>query len=227
MKLFNKSAHARLRNTSATKDIHSIIRNIMCTSGSITLQETNWATEELALLAIVHVAHLVRDDFELSLASLGQRDHFGELLSDDGLLIQLLAEDDALVAPFYAFFGYGSHPADHRAGHGPSLVVEIGHDHDEAVVFFAKQVVCGHFDVIKLDVCSCGGGGVGRLDPLRGDVVLVSFLWNHDHGKALLCPAAGDEVVGEHAFAFVSTFGGGICRRGLPLVIHFLVPLMI
>ena len=44
-----------------------------------------------------------------------------------GLLDEFLAEDDALVAPFEAFFDDGAHLADHAAGHHEALVVEVGH----------------------------------------------------------------------------------------------------
>ena len=76
-------------------------------------------------------------------------------------------------------------------------MVEIGHDDNEAVVFFAEEVVDRDFDVVKLNICCCGGGGVGCLDAFR--FYIVGF-GDHDYGEAFRCLATGHEVICEHAY---------------------------
>lgn len=118
------------------------------------------------------------------------------LLADGGLFDQLLAEDNALVTPFQALLDHGHRHAHHTAHHHETFMIEVAHDHNEALVLFTKQVVDRHLDVVELDE-SCGGSGrVRRLDLLRLDAFATR---NQKNGEALFCAAAGHEVIGEHA----------------------------
>lgn len=76
-----------------------------CSLGEVCLECSNRSCEEIGLLVVVEGAHLVRDVFEPSLASLDAREHVCELLPDDRLVDERLAEHFALVSPFEAFFG--------------------------------------------------------------------------------------------------------------------------
>ena len=87
------------------------------------LQQGDGTGEELALLRVGHVVHLVGDLLEPGLGGFGQGDHFGEFGADDGLRDEGLAEDDALVGPFEAFFGHEADPADYAAAHHPAFLL--------------------------------------------------------------------------------------------------------
>jgi len=95
------------------------------------------------------VRHLVGDGFEPGLVCFDEGDHFCEpvggvsnfsvgccgtgvilLLSDSRLLNELLAENDALVAPLQTLFDDGSRLADDCTRHHEALVVEVRHWND-------------------------------------------------------------------------------------------------
>lgn len=118
------------------------------------------------------------------------------LLTDDGLLNELLAKDDALVAPLQALLDDGHGHAHDGSDHHEALVVEVAHDDDEALVLLAQQVADGDLDVRKLHKSSSGGGGVGGLDLLGLDTLTAG---DQEHGEALLGLATDDKVVSEHA----------------------------
>lgn len=93
------------------------------------------------------------------------------LLTDDWLIGEFLAEDQALIAPFDALFRGETHHSSDAAGHHPALVVEVAENNVDAFVFFAEEVLDGYFDVVKCDICSTGRGGVGGLDRGRLDAI--------------------------------------------------------
>lgn len=78
--------------------------------------------------------------------------------SNDRLLDQWLAKDDALVCPLKALFGYCPTPPYNSTAHYPPLVVEITHNDMEPFVLFTEQVADRYMDVFELNVC----GGCSR-----------------------------------------------------------------
>jgi hypothetical protein len=59
------------------------------------------------------------------------------LLSDHGLLGQLLSEYQTLIAPLHAFFRDKSTRTDHSTSHHPSLVIKIRQNNMNAFVLLA------------------------------------------------------------------------------------------
>lgn len=57
------------------------------------------------MLSVVHVAHLVRDVFEVGLETLDEGDHLRELGTNDGELDERLAERRTLVRPLKTLWG--------------------------------------------------------------------------------------------------------------------------
>lgn len=131
------------------------------------------------------------------------------LLPHNWLLDQLLPKDDALVAPFQTLLDNGGTHANDAAGHHEALVIEVAHDDNETLMLFTQEIVDRHLDILELHKRRCGSGGVGGLDLLRLDTLPAR---DQEHREAFLCPAAGNEVVREHAVrdpfpAGVSTWG--------------------
>lgn len=88
------------------------------------------------------------------------------LLPDYWLVNETFPEDRPLVCPFEAFFNHHTRHTDRSATHDPALVVEVGHDDGETLVFLPKEVVERDFDIVKSDECCASGGGVRRFDLL-------------------------------------------------------------
>lgn len=118
------------------------------------------------------------------------------LLTNDGLVNEALAKDDALVGPLEALLDDEARRGDGAAGHDPALVVEVAEDDVDALVLLAQQVLDGDFDVVKGDVGGAGGGGVGRLDGLGLD---AGAALDEQHAEGLAGADADDEVVAEDA----------------------------
>lgn len=196
MELLHHTSHTGLCDAAPTKDIDRIIGDIVRTPRGVALQQPDRPAEQFALLGVIHLAHLERDALQPILARLGQRDHLGQFLAHHGLADQRLPKHDALVRPLQAFLDDGAHPPDHAARHGPALVVEVAHNHDEPVMFLAQEVVHGNLDVVELDERRRRRGRVRRLDPL-GLYVVVSR--HEDDREALFRLAPGHEIVCEHA----------------------------
>lgn len=165
----------------------------------IRLEKSNGTTKVPRSLSIAHVAHLIRDGFQPGLRRLDKRDHLGQFLSDDGLVDKGFAEDDSLVRPLETLFNDGAAPAGDAAGHRPALVIEIAHDHDEALVFFAEQIFDGDLDVVELDKGRSCSGGVGGFDPLGLNVIVAG---DEDDGVSLVSPASCNEVIRPHAVGY-------------------------
>lgn len=90
---------------------------------AVELAKRDRATELLGLLRIRHLGHLVCDRFDPGLAGFDFGDHGCNLASDDWLLNERLAKDDALVAPFEAFLENGAGPAGDHSAHHEAFVV--------------------------------------------------------------------------------------------------------
>jgi hypothetical protein len=118
----DNTTHTTPGDTTTSEDIRGVIGNIMSAARRVRFQQGDGAGEELALLGVGHVVHLVGDLLEPGLGGLGQGDHFGEFGADDGLRDQGFAEDDALVGPLEALFCYEANPADYAAAHHPAFL---------------------------------------------------------------------------------------------------------
>jgi hypothetical protein len=116
----DNTTHTAPGDTTASEDIRGVIGNIVGAASGVRFQESDGTGEELALLGVGHVVHLVGDLLEPGLGGFGQGDHFGEFGADDGLGDQGFAEDDALVGPFEAFLRHEADPADYAAAHHPA-----------------------------------------------------------------------------------------------------------
>ncbi|KAI6763718.1 hypothetical protein HG530_007507 [Fusarium avenaceum] len=66
-----------LGDTSATPDLYRFVGNLMGSTGSAHLEQTDGASEVLRLLLVRHVAHLVSDGLEPGLVGLNECDHLG------------------------------------------------------------------------------------------------------------------------------------------------------
>ena len=122
--------------------------------------------------------------------------HILVLLPDDWLFDELLAKYCPLVSPLQALFhGHPARPDTEGCDH-PPLVVEISHDHSEAFVFHAQEVLDRDFHIIELDVCRSCRGGIACLDLCRLDS-LLSF--DEEHSEASFRLDAGHEVVAKVA----------------------------
>lgn len=73
--------------------------------------------------------------------------------------------------------------ARRATAHHPSLVVEVAEDDVNPSTLFTESVLYGHLDIVKGDICRAGGGGISRLDSLRGDIVITL---NEDDCESLL-----------------------------------------
>ena len=118
------------------------------------------------------------------------------LLTDGWLLYQLLPKDNPLVAPLETLLDNGSRLSDDGACHHKPLVIEVGHDDNEALVLFAQQVVYWYLHIVELYECGAGSGGVARLDQLGLDGLVTL---DEQDGEALVRLAACDEVVAEQS----------------------------
>ena len=118
------------------------------------------------------------------------------LLANRRLLDQFLAKDNALVAPFQALLDDSHGHADHTTDHHETLVVEVAHDDNEALVLFTQQVLDWDLDVVELHKGGSSRSRVGGLDLLGLDILIAG---NQKNGEALLRATPGDKVVSEHA----------------------------
>lgn len=115
-------------------------------------------------------------------------------MTNDWLVNETLAKDNALVCPLQALLGDEARGGNGAAGHGPALVVEVAKDDVDALVLLAEQVLHGDLDVIKGDVGGSCGGRVGGLDGLGLDA--LAALDEH-HAEGLAGADTDDEVVAE------------------------------
>ncbi|KAI3481623.1 hypothetical protein L1887_55848 [Cichorium endivia] len=193
----DKLAHTRLCEAAAAKYLDGAVGDLVRDARGPRLEQADLAGEELGLLGVGHLAHLVGHVFEPVLCGLDERDHLRQLLADDGLRGERLAKHLALVDPEHALLAHGAGGADGGAAHDPALVVEVGEDVVDAHAVLADEVLFGHLDIVKRDVGGAGGGGVGGLDLLGLDV--AGGARDADHGEALVGLDGGGKVVGEGA----------------------------
>jgi hypothetical protein len=101
-------------------------------------------------LSFRHVTTSARHSCRMSL-------HLRQLLPNNRLTNKRLPKHNPLVRPLQTLFNHSAHTSNNSTRHGPSFVVEIRHDDDETLVFFAEEVVHRDFDIVELDEC-CGCG---------------------------------------------------------------------
>mmetsp|Transcript_19775 Transcript_19775/g.52863 ORF Transcript_19775/g.52863 Transcript_19775/m.52863 type:complete len:584 (-) Transcript_19775:2-1753(-) len=192
------TAHAALRHAAAAQDLHGIVRHKVGHPRDGVLQERD-APADLGGLRAQQV-HLVRHLVQHRGAHLDAGEVLRQLLADNGLLRQCLAEHLPLHGPFEDLLG-----ADAGARHAPdadhpALVVKVRHDDLEPLVLLDEDVPFGHHGALVGDEGSACGAGVLRLDDLRLHRVVAL---DQEHGDAPCAGAAGahrgHEVVRVHA----------------------------
>ena len=77
--------------------------------------------------------------------------HVGQLVADDLVLDQALAEGPALLRPGDAFVEADLHHAERLGDQADPLQVEILHDRDEAAILFAEQVLRRHPAFVEIE----------------------------------------------------------------------------
>ena len=159
MILLHQLPHPPLRQPPPSKDIHRHDRNLARTLRTKRFQQPNRPTQNIRLLFITHLTHLIRDALKPGLHCFGQGDHAGELGADDGEGGDWLAGDDALGGELQTFGGDCAGPAGAHGCHAPAFVVEIGEDYFDSLVFASEDVGVGDVDVFELDVCCAGRAG--------------------------------------------------------------------
>lgn len=117
-------------------------------------------------------------------------------MTNDGLVNEALAKDNALVCPLQTLLRDEARGGNGAAGHGPALVVEVAEDDVDALVLLAEQVLDGDLDVVKGDIGGSCGGGVRGLDGFGLDA--LAALDEH-YAEGLAGADADDEVVAEDA----------------------------
>lgn len=206
LELLDKLAHTGLGETTTTKDLDGVVRNLAGDASAHHLEETNLAGKVGRLLLVAHVAHLVGDSLEPGLHSLDLGDHVREpfcqfkhlrysLLTDDGLGEERLAKDVTLGSPLDALLDNDTRAASRATAHGPTLVVKVGEDDKETTVLGTEHVVLGNDNVLELNVGGTGGSRVRSLDLLGLDTLAAG---DEEDGETTLGAASDGEVVGVH-----------------------------
>lgn len=112
VEVLNDAPHARLRQPAAAPDLHGLVGDLVRGARARHLEQRDGPAQVLGLLTVGHVAHLEGDGLEPRLVRLAEGNHLGELLADDGLVNQPLAEDEALMRPLEGFFDDEAHVPD-------------------------------------------------------------------------------------------------------------------
>mmetsp|Transcript_19776 Transcript_19776/g.52870 ORF Transcript_19776/g.52870 Transcript_19776/m.52870 type:complete len:298 (-) Transcript_19776:860-1753(-) len=192
------TAHAALRHAAAAQDLHGIVRHKVGHPRDGVLQERD-APADLGGLRAQQV-HLVRHLVQHRGAHLDAGEHLRELLADDGLLCQRLAEYFSLHGPLEGLFG--AHPSTQYATdtNHPAFMVEVRHDDLESLVLVAEQISFRHNSALEGDEGSACSAGVLRFDDLRLHR-LIAF--DHQHGDATSTSATSayrcHEIISVHA----------------------------
>ena len=98
------------------------------------------------------------------------------------MIRQALAKGLALPRPRHRLFQADPAQRFHGSSHGHALAIEVGHDHQEALVFFADEVAHGHPHIVKVQ-----GRGIRRppaLLPVQlGAAETLRIGGNQQHGN--------------------------------------------
>lgn len=71
----NSFTHTGLGETSTTENVDSLVSDFMSTTSGVSLEESDWTTEKLALFLVGELVHLVGDGFEPGLVRFADSDH--------------------------------------------------------------------------------------------------------------------------------------------------------
>mmetsp|Transcript_24747 Transcript_24747/g.39649 ORF Transcript_24747/g.39649 Transcript_24747/m.39649 type:complete len:249 (+) Transcript_24747:276-1022(+) len=133
------------------------------TSGLV-LQHGDGARHTLADRSVLGMHHVVGQRLAEGLdrfhGSRGRR----ELIPDNRLVNEWLAEDFSLPGPHECVGECSSHLPQQALANHPALMVEVIHDQLEALVLLAQQVAHRHQHVVEDHQGSPAAGGVGGLD---------------------------------------------------------------
>lgn len=193
-KELDEGAHARLGKTATAKEIDRLVGHVVGHACGPALKEGNLTGEMRGLLVVGHLVHLVRDVLEPGLGGFALGDESRELLPDDGLGDEGLAEGLALVCPHHQLGANGACGADRRAAHDPSLVVKVGQDDGNTSTLGTDEVASWDAAIVVGDVGGAGGGAVRRLDLLCLDASGCSR--DADNDEALIFSVRVDELAG-------------------------------
>lgn len=152
-----------------TENLDSLSGAELESLGRVQLEGGDGATKTEHGLGLVHVFGLVGDVFEPVVGTLDLAGHVCELEADDGVLEEGLAEGLALVGVAVGFFVADAGEAVALDDDAEALVVEVGHDDFEALVFFANEVLDGDLDVFEGDVGGARGPDAGAVHLAGGD----------------------------------------------------------
>lgn len=157
--------------------------------GGLRLAAGDGAAELEHGLRVVHLLALEDQALEPRIRSLDLPRHVREFHANDGVVDELLAEGAALVGVLDALL-----VADAREAHGldddaDALVVEVGHDHFEALVLLADQVLHWHFDVFERDVRGAAGPHALAVHAARAHAAEAAL--DQQDGDAVHAFAAG------------------------------------
>lgn len=141
----------------AAKDLTRFPSAELKRSSALGLQAGNSATELQHGLHLAHSLALEDEVLEPVVRGLDLAGHVGELEADDGVVDEALAEGLALVRVLDGLLVADAREADALDDDADALVVEVGHDHLEALVLLADQVLHGHLDVFEGDVRGAAG----------------------------------------------------------------------
>lgn len=130
------------------------------------------------------------------LASLIERNHSSQLLTNNRLRDERLSEHNPLVGPLHTLIDHRASIPNHSATHDPTLMVEVAENNLQSLILLSQQVLDRDLNIIKGDESSTRGGGVGSLNLLGLDTLAAR---DEEDGQALLCTDCGREPVGKRA----------------------------
>lgn len=78
LELLDIDSHTTLRNSSTTKDLNRIIRNLCSAAGEVVLEQADGTGEKLGLSVVGHGRHLEGDVLQPRLSSVDLRQHGGK-----------------------------------------------------------------------------------------------------------------------------------------------------
>lgn len=114
-----------------------------------------------------------------------------KLEADDWVVDEPFAESLALVCVFHGFLVADAREAQALDDDTDTLVVEVGHDHLEALVLLADEVLDWYLDVFKGDVCGAARPHTLAVHFAGGNT--TSFSLNEKHRDTVHALATGTD----------------------------------
>ena len=196
--LLNGTAHSGLGHGTSSEDLRNVVGHDKRVTRALELEKRHRTGELLHLVLVGELVHGVGDLLEPGPHALGHREDSCELLADNGLLDERLAEGLTLDGPLERLALHGTHRPDDLGTDHPPLVVEVVHDAPEALVDTAKHVLHRHLHVAELNKGDSRGATVRGVDVLGDDTLRALDDHHGDAEHALSSGAHGShEVVGE------------------------------